>query len=98
MEPAYGLLPAARVSRLLGHGPGSGKADGGIRPQTDVPAPSTDYDSLDPRFATGRGDVEVEAVAVSVPARFGQGFDCKCCKSPHTQCAPTLFPTCQIDT
>ena len=37
-----------RGAILLGHGPGSGKADGGIRPQTDVPAPSTDYDSLDP--------------------------------------------------
>ena len=44
---------------VVDDGPGSGKADSGVRPQTHVPAPSIDYDSLDPRFAAGRGDVQV---------------------------------------
>jgi hypothetical protein len=62
-EQACGLSHAHPVSRqpgpafgngatiVVGHGPGSGKADGGIRPQPYVPAPSMDYDSLDPRLA-----------------------------------------------
>ena len=58
---------------IAGDFPGPGKADRGIGPQPYVPAPSMDYNSLDPRFAPGRGDVEVEAVAIAVPAGFAQG-------------------------
>ena len=44
---------------VVGDVTGPGKADRGIGPQPYVPAPSMDYNSLDPRFAPGRGDVEV---------------------------------------
>ena len=76
----------------MGDFPGPGKADRGIGPQPYVPAPSKDYNSLDPRFAPRRGDVEVEAVAVAVPAGFAKVFAESAVSLAMLPLFPSIFP------
>ena len=68
------------------------KSPCGIRPQPYVPAPSMDYNPLDPRFAPGRGDVEIEAVAIAVPAGFVKGFALRLLSFSMLPSFPYIFP------
>ena len=91
---ATGSRPwATAVPIVVGDGAGSGKTDSGVRPQPHVSASSIDDDSLDPRFAAGRGDVEVEAVAIAVPAGLAQGPCRQCGELAHSPILTTLIPT-----
>ena len=51
------------------------QADGGVVPQSDVPALFVDYDSLDRGLGVRWSDLKVEAVSVAMPTGVPEGLD-----------------------
>ena len=64
----------------------------GVGSQTDVPALSVDHDTLDPGLGTGGSDIQVEAVAVAVPAGLTERLCRECGELAHFHTFPHIFP------
>ena len=69
------------------------QADGRVRSQTDVPALSLDYNSLDPGLGTRRSNVQIKTVAVAMPAGPADSLDGERSELSHLATIPIYFPT-----